>query len=90
MGLRGFQSESAMSTQRIIGMVLLVVGVIALIAGINSSHTAAEEVARSLTGRFNDRTAWYVYGGIFVAAIGLLMTVIGHRARAPGHLNLEK
>jgi hypothetical protein len=79
-----------MTAQRIIGIVLLMVGVIALIAGINSSHTAAEEVARSLTGRFNHRTAWFIYGGIFVGAIGLLMTVIGHRARAPSRFNLEK
>ena len=72
-----------MSTQRIIGIVLLLVGVVALIVGMNSSHTAAEQIAESLTGRFTHRTAWYVYGGGFVAAIGLLMMVAGRPAARP-------
>ena len=40
-----------MSPQRIVGIVLLIVGVVVLILGINASHSVADQVSNTFTGR---------------------------------------
>jgi hypothetical protein len=66
-----------MSPQRIIGIVLLVVGVILLIVGMNASHSVADQVSNTFTGKFTSDTAWYIYGGLACAIVGFLVTVFG-------------
>ncbi|MGD0540402.1 MAG: DUF3185 family protein [Tepidisphaeraceae bacterium] len=68
-----------MSTQRILGIVLLVGGVILLIVGMNASHSAADQISNTFTGRFTHETAWYIFGGGAAAVFGLLMVVFGPR-----------
>jgi Protein of unknown function (DUF3185) len=70
-----------MSTQRILGIVLLVVGVILLIVGMNASHSAADQVSKTFTGRFTQDTAWYIFGGGAAALFGLLLLVFGAGGR---------
>ena len=65
-----------MSPQRILGVVLLVAGVILLIVGMNASHSVADQVSTTFTGRFTQATTWYIVGGIGVGLLGLLMTVV--------------
>jgi len=72
-----FQKESAMSPQRIAGIVLLVVGVIVLIVGMNASHSVADQVSNSFTGRFTKDTMWYLIGGGAAALFGLLLVLGG-------------
>jgi hypothetical protein len=45
-----------MKLQRLFGFVLLVIGVILLIVGINASHGVADRVSHSFTGRFTEAT----------------------------------
>ena len=66
-----------MSTQRIFGIVLLVIGVILLIVGMNASHSAADRISNTFTGRFTSETAWYIFGGGAAALCGLLMVMVG-------------
>lgn len=66
-----------MNPQRIAGFVLVVVGVILLVIGVNSSHSVADRVANTFTGRFTQATTWYIVGGIASALIGLLMVLFG-------------
>jgi len=70
-----------MNSQRIIGIVLLVIGAILLIVGMNASHSAADQTSRFFTGKFTSDTAWYIYGGGAAALGGLLMVLIGPRGR---------
>jgi drug/metabolite transporter (DMT)-like permease len=70
-----------MSTQRIFGIVLLVVGVILLTVGINASHSVADRVSDTFTGRFTQATTWYIVGGIGSALLGLLMALLGGRGK---------
>jgi hypothetical protein len=70
-----------MSTQRICGVVLLVVGVILLIVGTNASHSVADRVSNAFTGRFTEATTWYIVGGIASALLGLLMVLLGGRGK---------
>jgi len=70
-----------MSPQRIVGFVLVVVGVILLIVGMNASHSMADRVSNTFTGRFTDRTTWYILGGIAVALLGLMMALFTGRGK---------
>jgi uncharacterized membrane protein len=66
-----------MSPQRIIGIVMLIVGVALLIIGMNASHSVADQVSDTFTGKFTQATTWYIIAGIGVGILGLLMTVFG-------------
>ena len=71
-----------MNPQRIFGIVLLLVGVILLIVGMNASHSVADRVSNTFTGRFTEGTTWYILGGIALALVGLFMALIGGRGKA--------
>jgi len=70
-----------MSMQRIFGIVLLVVGAILLIVGMNASHSAADQISNTFTGRFTHETAWYIFGGGAAALFGLLLALMGSGSR---------
>ena len=68
-----------MSPQRIIGVVVLVVGIALLIVGLNASHSVADRASDFWTGRFTQATTWYIVGGIAAGILGLLMVLFGSR-----------
>lgn len=71
-----------MTPQRIIGIVLLVAGVVLLVVGVNSSHSLADQVSNTFTGRFTQGTTWYIIGGILLALVGLLSIIMGLRPKS--------
>jgi hypothetical protein len=62
---------------RIIGIVLLVVGVALVVIGMNSSHSIADQVSNTFTGRFTQATTWYIVGGLAAGALGFGMIATG-------------
>jgi len=70
-----------MNPQRILGIVLLVLGVAFLIFGMNSSHSFADQLSNAFTGRFTDTTQWYIVGGIVSGIVGLSLLFFGPRSR---------
>jgi hypothetical protein len=64
---------------RLLGIVLLVGGVVCLMVGVNASHSVADRVSNTFTGRFTDGTMWYMLGGGAAALTGVLMLVSGWR-----------
>jgi hypothetical protein len=70
-----------MNMQRIFGIVLLVVGAILLIVGMNASHSAADQISNTFTGRFTHETAWYIFGGGAAALFGLLLVLVGAQGK---------
>ena len=66
-----------MSLQRTVGIVLLVVGVAVLIYGMNASHSLADRLSDTFTGRFTEATTWYIIGGAASGLLGLLLVVFG-------------
>lgn len=70
-----------MSTQRMFGIVLLVAGVALLIAGMNASHSFADQVSNTFTGRLTHETAWYIYGGLACAVAGVCSMAFGVRGK---------
>jgi hypothetical protein len=70
-----------MTPSRILGAVLLVIGVALLIVGINASDSVADQVSETFTGRFTKTTTWYIIGGIGCGIAGVLMLMFGTRAK---------
>jgi len=68
-----------MSPQRILGIVLLVVGIALFIVGMNASHSTADQLSNTFTGKFTKDTAWYIYGGLAAGVAGLLLVIFGVR-----------
>jgi hypothetical protein len=64
---------------RILGIVVLVVGLILLAFGLNSTESAAESVKETFTGRYTDRTMWYLIGGVALALLGGGIAIMGRR-----------
>ncbi|CAN5434600.1 hypothetical protein BH09PLA1_BH09PLA1_03560 [soil metagenome] len=71
-----------MSPQRILGVVLLVVGIVLIIVGVNASHSIADKVSDTFTGKFTESTTWYLIGGIGAAITGLLMVLFGAKGKS--------
>lgn len=60
---------------RILGIVVLVVGLLLLVFGLNSSCTVTEKVVEGVTGRFTDNTMWYIIAGAAMSIGGLALTL---------------
>ena len=69
-----------MTQQRIVGIVLLVVGIGLLVVGLNASHSVADQVSNTFTGRFTQATTWYIIGGIAAGVLGAVMLLGGKNA----------
>lgn len=64
-----------MSISRIIGVILLVVGIVVLGFGINSSQAVPEKVMEGVTGRYTEHTMWYIIGGIALIVGGAALVL---------------
>ena len=60
---------------KLLGIILLVVGVILLIFGFNASQSLGDQVTETVTGRFTDETMWYIIGGGVAIVVGGFMTL---------------
>jgi len=68
-----------MSTAKLAGLVLIVVGGILLYFGYNASETALESVTETVTGRFSDETTLYLIGGAACAVVGAALLLFGKK-----------
>ena len=66
-----------MGPSRIVGLVLLIIGVVLLCVGMNASNSAADQIKHTFTGRFTQETAWYIFGGLALALLGLFLSILG-------------
>lgn len=70
-----------MSSNTLIGIILLVGGLIALYFGIAATGSMGERVVEGVTGRYTDSTLWYLIGGGVASAGGLALLLMGWRRR---------
>jgi hypothetical protein len=73
------KQEKSMNS-RAIAVVLLILGVVLLIFGVNASEAPMEKVSEAVTGKFTDSTMLYLILGVAGIAIGAGMLVFGRRA----------
>ena len=71
-----------MNSQRILGLVLFAVGGVLLYFGLNATDSVTEHVSESLTGKYTDKTTWYLLIGLAMALVGSAMALIGGRSKA--------
>ena len=71
-----------MNIQRVLGILLLVVGVILFVVGMNASDSVADRWSNFFTGHFTDATVWYIVCGIASAVGGLVLVMLGGRRAA--------
>lgn len=65
-----------MGNQKLVGTVLLVVGVILLFFGWQASESVGDQLTETLTGKFTDETMWYLIGGAAAVVAGAFMTFL--------------
>jgi hypothetical protein len=62
-----------MSTNKIIGLVLLILGAVLVFFGLNAADAPLEEASEALTGRYSDETMYYLIGGAVAAVVGIVL-----------------
>ena len=65
-----------MTTQKIVGILLLIGGAALLVFGFQASQSVGEQVFETFAGRFTESTTWYLIGGAAIALCGLLLLTI--------------
>ncbi|MGP9801310.1 DUF3185 family protein [Rheinheimera sp. NSM] len=69
-----------MINNRILAIVLLVVGVLLLFFGYQASESLGEQVTEAVTGRFTDSTTWFLILGAASAMAGVWLLLMGKSA----------
>jgi len=62
-----------MGASKLVGIVLLVVGIALLYFGFQSTESIGNELSETLTGRFTDTTMLYLIGGAAASAAGAFL-----------------
>ncbi len=65
-----------MGGNKVIGIVLLVIGLILLYFGWQSSQSVGDQLTETFTGRFTDSTMWFLVIGAAAAVGGILIAVV--------------
>lgn len=66
-----------MTAKRLVGVVILIVGLILLGFGINATHSVVEKGMENVVGRYSENTMWYILGGSALVVVGGLLTLFG-------------
>jgi len=59
-----------MGGQKLLGIILVVIGIILLVFGFNASQSLGDQVTETFTGRFTDETMWYIIGSAVAVVVG--------------------
>lgn len=65
-----------MSSNQVIGIALLVLGIILLFFGYQSSQAVDDQIFEAFTGRFTESTMWLLIGGGISAAVGVVLLAL--------------
>jgi len=66
-----------MNNNRILGIVLLVAGLIVLYLGLQAADSVGETIKEGLTGKYTDKTTWYIVGGAVATIAGAGLAFFG-------------
>ena len=65
--------------RRVLGVVLIVVGVLLLYFGYQKTGAVTERAKQTITGDYTDRTMLYLVGGAAAGIAGIALVVLGSR-----------
>ncbi len=65
-----------MGSTKLIGLVLLVIGIALLFFGYQSTQSVGDQITETLTGRFTDETMWYLIGGAAAVVAGGFLALV--------------
>jgi drug/metabolite transporter (DMT)-like permease len=69
-----------MSSNQIIGILLVAVGIFLLVFGYNASQAPLDQLSEAFTGKYRDSTMVYLVGGLISLAAGGALAMLGRRA----------
>ena len=64
-----------MSSKKLLGLGLLIVGLVLLYFGFNQANSAMGEINEAISGKYSDETMAYLIGGAVAAVVGLFVTL---------------
>lgn len=65
-----------MSPHKMIGILLLILGLVLLFVGWQSSQSLGDQVAETFTGRFTEGTMWYLILGAMALVAGVILALL--------------
>lgn len=71
-----------MVPQRIVGLILIVLGIVLLVAGFNATDSVGDRLSNFFTGHFTEKTTWYLILGALATVGGVAMLAVGGRKSA--------
>jgi hypothetical protein len=74
-----------MPANRIIGIVLLVVGAVVLGLAYQSSQSTGDQAKHFFTGDFREKTTWMILAGVGAAIAGVVALIIPARRLGGGY-----
>ena len=69
-----------MSSNQIVGILLVAVGIFLLVFGFNASQAPLDQLSETFTGKFRDSTMLYLLGGVIAVVAGGALAMLGRRA----------
>lgn len=66
--------------QKVIGLVLLAVGVVLLVLGISAADSLSSDISRFFTGEPTNRAIWLLIGGVAAIVGGGVLAAMSGRA----------
>lgn len=66
---------------KVLAIVMLVVGLILLFFAYQASESVGDQVSEAVTGNFTDSTTWYLILGAAATAAGIGIMLLGGRTR---------
>ena len=66
---------------RFIGALCFVVGLILVGFGLNATNSVVDSVSEGVTGRYTDKTMWYLVGGGALLVVGVWMGIFSRGRR---------
>ena len=68
-----------MSSNQIIGILLVAVGIFLLVFGYNASQAPLDQLSEAFTGKYRDSTMVYLAGGLISLVAGGALAMLGRR-----------
>jgi uncharacterized membrane protein YidH (DUF202 family) len=66
---------SVVLIRRLVGLVVLAVGIVLLVFAWNAYHSFASDVSQTFTGNATDHAMWLLVWGIVCAIVGIVVTL---------------